>query len=120
MQAKSPPQVGLGIISDIISVPAGYDPDKAFMKMVLTSSAADLCKRKFSDDEENREMQDMCYYNVVRDFKDYIDAGNLAWSCVSIKDEELAYTCTALLNPTASFVMPSRTGSIKRDAWRNW
>ena len=102
--AKSPPQVGLGVISSIISVPAGYDPDKAFMDMVLVSSAKDLCKRVFADDEKlNNEMQDMCYFNVVRDFKDHVDGGNLIWSCASIRNTDLANTCTALLQSDRRF-----------------
>lgn len=98
LKAKAPPQWSLGIISNITAVPAGYDPDKAFMDMVLTSSARDLCKRKFADDEKlNKEMQDMCYFNVVRDFKDHVDGGDLVWSCASIEDKDLASTCSALL-----------------------
>lgn len=104
LKAKSPPQVNLAVISNIISVPAGYDPDKAFMDMVLASSANDLCKRVFADDEKlNKEMQDMCYFNVVRDFKDHVEAGSLAWSCASIKDKDLANTCAALLQTDRRF-----------------
>lgn len=104
LKAKAPPQVGLGVISNIISVPAGSDPGKAFMELVLTSSANDLCKRVFADDEKlNKEMQDMCYFNVVRDFKDQVDAGSLVWSCASIEDKDLSNTCAALLQSDRQF-----------------